>query len=231
MARALLRGTTYPPSTGQCPGFAQRLISPGSAGLGDLRRCCPGAEARGKRCGPGAPSHRHPWGVWDSGRTDSVRGNGAPRCYPVTSPPVLGRPLGVLPASCVCRRDCVPPLAHTGSGPGLAGHRATLCSVCRLLTFSGRSGPSSRTSSPPSTSISSGEHRLTRGRGQAEGGRKLTVWGQRTAQKERPESTHLLTCPHQPARAPGSVLQGRSGPGAARRSLEFMHLLCLPGGR
>lgn len=104
------------------------------------------------------------------------------------------------------------PLVYPGSGTRLGGCRATLCSVCRHLTSSGHSGPSSRTSSPPSTSISSGE---TRGRGEGGGGRKLRVWGQRTAQMERPESTPLLACPHQPARARGSVLRGRSAAGAA----------------
>lgn len=49
------------------------------------------------------------------GSTDSVRGSGAPRCYPVTSPPVLGRPHRV-PVSvlvlCLPERLCPPTHVH-----------------------------------------------------------------------------------------------------------------------
>lgn len=129
---------------------------------------------------------------------------------------------------CPCRRPGsvfareTAPLVCPGSGTGLGGCRATLCSVFRHLTSYGRSGPSSRTSSPPSTSISSGE---TRGRGEeAEG----------VGAKDSPNGTsrvHASASVSPPAsQGQGSVLRGRSAAGAALKE-PGVHAPALPAWR
>lgn len=86
--------------------------------------------------------------------------------------------------------------SSVGFMTGMNGYVAdSLWSRSRHLTFSGHSGPSSRTSSPPSTLISSGECRGQVGAVGSGGKEELEprVWGQRLAQREHPKSLPLLS--------------------------------------
>lgn len=142
---------------------------------------------------------------------------------------------------CLCQRPSsvfsrvtvsLPPM---GSMAGLGGCHATLSALfAGISLFLGTLGPHPepvlhhRLRFPQ---VSTGDNLGQSGMG----GKKAEprFWGQRTAQIEHPESTPLLTCSLPVSSWPvGSLLQGRVGAQSSTlRSLKFLYLPCLPGGR